>query len=66
MNLPQSIITVRVLDLSSNCLVDPFPHAMYRLRGLVSLRLDDNPGLDTSEYAEGLREALAKCKDMRL
>ena len=28
--------------------------------------LDNNPGLDTSEYAEGLQEALTKCADMRL
>ena len=59
-------MAVQVLDLSSNFLVDPLPHAMYRLRELTLLRLDNNPGLDTSEYAEGLQEALTKCADMRL
>lgn len=65
-NLPASIMAVQVLDLSANFLVDPLPHAMYRLRELTFLRLDNNPGLDTSEYAEGLQEALTKCVDMRL
>ena len=65
-NLPQSILAIEVLDLSSNSLTGGLPHGMYRLRQLQVLRLDGNHGLETQEYAEGLREALVVCRDMRL
>ena len=62
----QSILQVQVLDLSSNLLVSPLPHALYRLRELTSLNLSGNPGLDTSEAVETLTESLTKCVDMNL